>query len=195
MLKKLAIRIASILLLIGAISPTVNATTLNKSTNLSEQDYISSIKLQETLSIEKTNFIQSTNKQEQITKVANELKYLFEEASTLNEDNQIIDINFDKLEQHYGNEATNSDGYKYIKQYLLEQKSSRKRGFVSCMEDGIKDYIGGSLWSAILEGGAKALIEEMAWEELAALIVELAGSEFTVVVLVGALSWMAVNCL
>ncbi|EPI02070.1 hypothetical protein D920_00386 [Enterococcus faecalis 13-SD-W-01] len=141
--------------------------------------------------------------QEAIKQVADQLQWLFTNGVVRNSFGDITAIDYNKIEEHYGDVAINSAGYQILKEVVAQFDESTTipsnmpmpRSFASCMEDNIKDLVGGTVFAAISKGAWAKLIEEAAWEEVAELIVEVAGSEFTVPVLLTSLVYFAGKCI
>ena len=143
-------------------------------------------------------------KQAEIQQLANQIEWIFTNAIVRDISGSITAIDFNKVESYYGDTAVNSKGYQILKEVVAQFDQSNvnpstngimPRSFLSCMEDNIKDLIGGTAFAAIAKGAWAKLIEEQAWKEVAELIVEVAGSEFTVGALAISLVYFAARCI
>lgn len=152
--------------------------------------------------INNSKVTQLSEEQKQITinKIAKELAFLFEEASIKNNEGDVVGIDFTKIEAQFP-EQVHSNSYMMFKEYLeneqsiLEISSLKGRGFTDCMGKSIKEYVGDALYMSLTAGGLWALIQKKAWQEIAVLVFEAAGAEFTVPVVVAALGLMSIKCL
>ncbi|WP_270346310.1 hypothetical protein [Enterococcus thailandicus] len=197
MSKKVFVLFSVLLVLLSVVVPiSVSAQTIEKN-QLSKVELSGSMNFQKGIKKSKMVFANLSNQQKkaEIDKVASELEFMFTQALLTNEQGEIVGIDYAKLEEKYGTKLTSSQGYSEIKDFSLVRQNNLVRGtFLDCMSSSIKDFIGATLWSAIISAGVMGFIKQMAWREVAALIVEFAGAEFTVIALVGTLSWMAINC-
>lgn len=217
-MKKLSIFFTATILLLSTTIPTaVYASEVNnvesKSQAVSERnnndevDFVTDIQssefqglLQNSLTSYKAK--SQIEQQEAIKQVADQLQWLFTNGVVRNSFGDITAIDFNKIEEHYGDVAINSTGYQILKEVVAQFDKSTMipsnlpmpRGFVSCIEDNVKDLVGGTVFAAISKGAWAKLIEEAAWEEVAELIVEAAGSEFTVPALIISLLYFAGKC-
>lgn len=139
-------------------------------------------------------------KQIEINKIAKELAFMFEKAPIKNSVGEVIEINFTRIESQFP-EQINSNSYYLFKQFFENERSMHEidsingRGFTDCMGKSIKEYVGDTIYMSLTAGGLWALIQKKAWQEIAALVFEVAGAEFTIPVVVAALGLMSIKCL
>lgn len=133
---------------------------------------------------------------EKVEEVAEQLEFIYEEAAEVDEQGQIISINFDKIREKYGeSEELNQ----FEKEFKEQQNTSKnmttlaRSSWTDYMVSSIVDFLGVSGTYAI-GSGIKALITKKAWLAAAKAIVAAVGTTVTVGAVAATLAYYSVRC-
>lgn len=128
------------------------------------------------------NFTLTTEQEKQVDEIADQLKFLNEEALIIQDGNRTFD--FQKIENKYGTEFTNMlksdiNAVGAIASQAYTGPMDFKDGvqysaWTNCMVDALKDHFGVSIVTAALEGGLWAYLQKKAYKEAAKLLVKFA---------------------
>lgn len=136
---------------------------------------------------------------EKVEEVAEQLEFIYEEAAEVDEQGQIISINFDKIREKYGESEDLNQFEKEFKEFKEQQNTSKNMATVArsswtdCMVSSIVDFLGVSGTYAI-GSGIKALITKKAWLAAAKAIVATAGTTVTIGAVAATLAYYSVRC-
>lgn len=123
--------------------------------------------------------VQSLEEDKQINELAEQLKFLNEEALVIQNGERVFDFN--KIENKYGSNYTNNLKNDIV---MIEEMNDAKAknpfhrykrsAWTDCMIDAIKDHFGVAAVTAALEGGLWAYLQKKAYKEAAKLLVKFA---------------------
>ncbi|PDZ44678.1 hypothetical protein [Bacillus wiedmannii] len=123
--------------------------------------------------------VQSLEEEKQINELAEQLKFLNEEALVIQNGERVLDFN--KIENKYGANYANSLKNDIV---MIEEMNDAKAknpfhrykrsAWTDCMVDAIKDHFGVAAVTAALEGGLWAYLQKKAYKEAAKLLVKFA---------------------
>ncbi|MED2754405.1 hypothetical protein P4278_28455 [Bacillus thuringiensis] len=123
--------------------------------------------------------IQSLEEDKQINELAEQLKFLNEEALVIQNGERVFDFN--KIENKYGaNYANNLKNDIVMIEEMNDAKAKnpfhryKRSAWTDCMIDAIKDHFGVAAVTAALEGGLWAYLQKKAYKEAAKLLVRFA---------------------
>lgn len=123
--------------------------------------------------------VQSLEKEKQINELADQLKFLNEEAMMVQNGERVFDFN--KIENKYGADYANNlkNDITMVKKINADKVKSpsnryKRSAWTDCMVDAIKDHFGVAAVTAALEGGLWAYLEKRAYKEAAKLLVRFA---------------------
>lgn len=123
--------------------------------------------------------IQSLEEDKQINELAEQLKFLNEEALVIQNGERVFDFN--KIENKYGaNYANNLKNDIVMIEEMNDAKAKnpfhryKRSAWTDCMIDAIKDHFGVAAVTAALEGGLWAYLQKKAYKEAAKLLVKFA---------------------
>ncbi|MEK4419189.1 hypothetical protein [Bacillus sp. FSL K6-0268] len=123
--------------------------------------------------------VQSLEEDKQINELAEQLKFLNEEALVIQNGERVFDFN--KIENKYGaNYANNLKNDIVMIEEMNDAKAKnpfhryKRSAWTDCMIDAIKDHFGVAAVTAALEGGLWAYLQKKAYKEAAKLLVKFA---------------------
>lgn len=123
--------------------------------------------------------VQSLEMDKQINELAEQLKFLNEEALVIQNGERVFDFN--KIENKYGaNYANNLKNDIVMIEEMNDTKAKnpfhryKRSAWTDCMIDAIKDHFGVAAVTAALEGGLWAYLQKKAYKEAAKLLVKFA---------------------
>ena len=123
--------------------------------------------------------VQSLEEEKQINELAEQLKFLNEEALVIQNGERVFDFN--KIENKYGaNYANNLKNDIVMIEEINDAKAKnpfhryKRSAWTDCMIDAIKDHFGVAAVTAALEGGLWAYLQKKAYKEAAKLLVKFA---------------------
>lgn len=123
--------------------------------------------------------VQSLEEEKQITEIAEQLKFLNEEALIIQNGERTFDFN--KIESKYGSDfANNLKNNITIVGELNSDKATdlwkrhKRSAWTDCMIDAIKDHFGVAAVTAALEGGLWTYLQKKTYKEAAKLLVKFA---------------------
>ncbi|HDR3901621.1 hypothetical protein ABE42_24620 [Bacillus thuringiensis] len=123
--------------------------------------------------------VQSLEENKQINELAEQLKFLNEEALVIQNGERVFDFN--KIENKYGaNYANNLKNDIVMIEEMNDAKAKnpfhryKRSAWTDCMIDAIKDHFGVAAVTAALEGGLWAYLQKKAYKEAAKLLVKFA---------------------
>lgn len=123
--------------------------------------------------------VQSLEEDKQINELAEQLKFLNEEALVIQNGERVFDFN--KIENKYGaNYANNLKNDIVMIEEINDAKAKnpfhryKRSAWTDCMIDAIKDHFGVAAVTAALEGGLWAYLQKKAYKEAAKLLVKFA---------------------
>ncbi|PEJ78140.1 hypothetical protein, partial [Bacillus wiedmannii] len=123
--------------------------------------------------------VQSLEEDKQINELAEQLKFLNEEALVTQNGERVFDFN--KIENKYGaNYANNLKNDIVMIEEMNDAKTKnpfhryKRSAWTDCMIDAIKDHFGVAAVTAALEGGLWAYLQKKAYKEAAKLLVKFA---------------------
>lgn len=127
-----------------------------------------------TLSVDAASSNPSAKK---VNETAKMLKFMYEEASTLDENGNVIDMDVDMIIEKYGN----SPELQALKQQIEADKqtsyvsySFSGAKFQKCLFGAVADQFGVGVVTAIMEGGFIAYMKRKAYQEAAKLLLKFA---------------------
>ena len=136
---------------------------------------------------------------EKVEEVAKQLEFIYEEASEVDNQGQIISINFNKIREKYGESEDLNQFEKEFTEFKDQQNTSNtmttvaRSSWTDCMVSSIVDFLGVSGTYAI-GSGIKALITKKAWSAAAKAIVATVGTTVTVGAVAVTLAYYSVRC-
>ncbi|MED3486408.1 hypothetical protein P4523_30970, partial [Bacillus toyonensis] len=99
-----------------------------------------------------------------INELAEAFQFMHEEAAIYNNQGEIVDFDFNKIEAKYGNDV----GLDALKQQIKKDKSDiAGLSFTSCMKDALYDFFGVNAVQAAFNGGLAYYLEKKLWKEAA----------------------------
>ncbi|MCQ6530605.1 hypothetical protein [Bacillus mycoides] len=104
--------------------------------------------------------------EQSIVELAEAFQFMHEEAAIYNDQGQITDFDFNKIEAKYGKHAS----LDALKQQVESDKSKNgrvKRDFVGCIKDSLMDFFGVNAVQAAINGGLSYYLEKKLWKEAA----------------------------
>ncbi|KZE04220.1 hypothetical protein B4117_4236 [Bacillus mycoides] len=123
--------------------------------------------------------VQSLEEEKQINELAEQLKFLNEEALVIQNGEKVFDFN--KIENKYGADYANNlkNDITMIEEINADKAKNpfnryKRSAWTDCMVDAIKDHFGVAAVTAALEGGLWAYLEKKAYKEAAKLLVKFA---------------------
>lgn len=123
--------------------------------------------------------VESLEEDKQINELAEQLKFLNEEALVIQNGERVFDFN--KIENKYGaNYANNLKNDIVMIEEMNDAKAKnpfhryKRSAWTDCMIDAIKDHFGVAAVTAALEGGLWAYLQKKAYKEAAKLLVKFA---------------------
>ncbi|MED0988239.1 hypothetical protein [Bacillus paramycoides] len=123
--------------------------------------------------------VQSLEEEKQINELAEQLKFLNEEALVIQNGERVFDFN--KIENKYGADYANNlkNDITMIEEINADKAENpfnryKRSAWTDCMVDAIKDHFGVAAVTAALEGGLWTYLQKKAYKEAAKLLVKFA---------------------
>lgn len=147
------------------------------------------------------------NQEKEVEKLAEDIQFVMEEATIRNSNGEVIDFDFDKLENRFGklqdfemlkneinnDKLSNNEINKKQCTNINSLKPLAAKSWKSCMVDALKDHFGVKIIEIAFEGGLWSYLERRAYKEAAKLLVKIAvGSN--VVGVVAFLTYYGAKC-
>jgi hypothetical protein len=134
----------------------------------------------------------------EVEQLADDLEFLMEEVAIYGENGNVVNFDFDMLEERFGYSVEFEMLKEEIDAYNATQENNSGEiqlfSWKSCMISALKDHFGVALVNVAINGGLWAYLEKKAYKEAAKLLVKI-GIGGNLIGLTAFLSWYGVTCL